>query len=250
VTIGYFIHGHGPVRVIGLHGWFYDSREFQPLFPAIDTHRFSFVCLDFRGYGKSRGNGPYNIETIVRDVERLADTLLWEDFCLVGHSMGGKAALLAANLLGDRVRKLLAITPVWAGAAPFDAPVLSLFRRATEDLTSREQIIDHSTGGRLPNSWSKWLAKESAQCVDSQAFADYFESWAMADFTSRLTGMTQRVYVVAGENDGGIPAEFIKATWMANLPGAELEVIPGCGHYPMLETPLALAAIFERFLDS
>jgi hypothetical protein len=37
-------------------------------------------------------------------------------------------------------------------------------------------------------------------------------------------------------------------TWLQFYPAAELEVMPNAGHYPMFETPAALAASIEEFL--
>ena len=40
----------------------------------------------------------------------------------------------------------------------------------------------------------------------------------------------------------------MRATYFANLQGADLVVLPNAGHYPMQEIPLALAAQIEAFL--
>jgi pimeloyl-ACP methyl ester carboxylesterase len=41
----------------------------------------------------------------------------------------------------------------------------------------------------------------------------------------------------------------MEQTWLQFCPAAELEVMPNAGHYPMFETPAALAASIEDFLD-
>jgi pimeloyl-ACP methyl ester carboxylesterase len=40
----------------------------------------------------------------------------------------------------------------------------------------------------------------------------------------------------------------MKQTWLVFFPGGKLEVFPNAGHYPMFETPVALATSIEEFL--
>jgi pimeloyl-ACP methyl ester carboxylesterase len=40
----------------------------------------------------------------------------------------------------------------------------------------------------------------------------------------------------------------MRQTWLTYFPGAGLEVLANAGHYPMFETPVALATSIERFL--
>jgi pimeloyl-ACP methyl ester carboxylesterase len=40
----------------------------------------------------------------------------------------------------------------------------------------------------------------------------------------------------------------MEETWLTFYPHSELEVLRGAGHYPMLETPVALATSIEEFL--
>jgi pimeloyl-ACP methyl ester carboxylesterase len=250
MTIGHIVHGQGPVRAVVLHGWFYDWRVFEPMLPALDPAVFSLAFMDCRGYGLSRAlAGAFDIDTIAADALELVSHLGWERFAIVGHSMGGKAALRLAVSASDRVTRILALTPVWAGAAPFDTQTFNLFRGAVGDVDLRATILNHSTGGRLPAAWSRWLAEKSVESNTREAFGAYLESWALGDFTGEVRNLPHETLVVAGAEDGGIPVDAIKTTWIAGLPDARLEVLAECGHYPMLERPLALAAIFERFLN-
>jgi pimeloyl-ACP methyl ester carboxylesterase len=249
MTIGHVVHGRGPVRAVVLHGWFYDWRVFEPMLPALDPAVFSLAFMDYRGYGSSRTMaGAFDIDTIAADALELVSHLGWERFAIVGHSMGGKAALRLTANAPNRVTRILALTPVWAGAAPFDSPTLNLFRGAVGDVNLRATILNHSTGGRLPVAWSRWLAQKSADASSVEAFGAYLESWALDDFADQIHGSPHETLVVAGAEDAGIPEDALKATWITGLPNARLQVLGECGHYPMLERPLALATIFERFL--
>jgi pimeloyl-ACP methyl ester carboxylesterase len=60
--------------------------------------------------------------------------------------------------------------------------------------------------------------------------------------------LRHEILAIAGAADAGLPPEAVKATWIAHLPNARLQVLSDCGHYPMFERPLALASIFEQFL--
>ena len=53
MTNSYYRLGDGPTRVIALHGWFGNHRAFAPLWPYLDGVRFSYVFMDYRGYGRS-----------------------------------------------------------------------------------------------------------------------------------------------------------------------------------------------------
>ena len=52
-----------------------------------------------------------------------------------------------------------------------------------------------------------------------------------------------------GEHDPALSAAVMEQTWLVFYPNAELEVLANAGHYPMFETPAALVASIEGFLD-
>jgi esterase len=243
------VHGRGPVHAVVIHGWFYDWRVFESMLPALDPELFSLAFIDCRGYGSSRAmSGPFDVDTMATDALELASHLGWKRFALIGHSMGGKASLRAAASAPNRVTRILALTPVWAGMAPFDAQTLGLFRGAVRDIDLRAAILHNGREGNVPAAWSRWMAQKSAEASTVDAFGDYLESWALGDFSEQIRDLSTEILAVAGAADVGLPPEAVKATWIAHLPKARLQVLSECGHYPMMERPLALASIFEQFL--
>ncbi|MFV3131935.1 alpha/beta fold hydrolase [Niveispirillum sp. KHB5.9] len=247
--IGHRLHGRGPRHALLLHGWFGDHGVYRPALPAFDPETWTLALMDQRGYGLSRDRGgPFDIATIAADALDLTDRLGWDRVSLIGHSMGGKAALRVAVAAPARVERLLAVTPVWAGAAPFDDATKALFRAAAGDAGAREGIIRHSTSDRLPADLYRELVAGSFAQSREESFAAYFESWSGDDFADRVAGLDVPVAVLIGEQDLAITADLVRATWMAVLPAAELLVMAGVGHYPMLEDPAAFGALAAGWL--
>ena len=147
--------GNGPVRIMFIHGWFWDHGVFSQTFEEIDGHRFTYAAFDIRGYGKSRNiPGKYSVEEIAADAINVANDLGWSDFHVLGHSMGGKAAQKLAIGNPERVRSIVAVTPVPASALPFDESVRALFRNACDE--------DASAADYYTVSAQKWLCGPDA----------------------------------------------------------------------------------------
>jgi pimeloyl-ACP methyl ester carboxylesterase len=243
--------GNGPRRVIALHGWFGDHRAFAPVWPYLDLASFSYAFMDYRGYGGARSlSGQHTMDEIARDTLDLADALGWQRFSLVGHSMGGKAIQRVLVEAPDRVEKLVGINPVPASGVPLDEQGWALFSGAADNPDNRRVIIDFSTGNRLTSVWLDQMVATSLATSTRDAFADYLEAWAHGDFHERVVGKPVPVQVIVGAHDAALTADVMRATWLEWYPNAVLEVMPDAGHYPMDETPIALATLIERFLAS
>ena len=247
----YHRHGNGEHAVLVLHGWFGDARAFAPMEAGLDGHRCSYFFMDSRGYGGMRGvAGDYTVDEIARDALALADSLGLAIFSVIGHSMGGMAMERLALLAPMRLRKLVALAPVPSCGVALDDAARALFRDAAGSLPARRAIIDRSTGGRLPPAWLDWKAQYSWEYSDQAAFAASFLAWSGMDFSADVKAAACRtpLLVLTGQHDPRFDAALMRRTTLAWYPQARLAVLANAGHYPMNETPLALAASIEAFL--
>ena len=249
MPVGYATMGKGEHRVLVLHGWFGDHTMLTPMKDALSLDEFTYVSMDYRGYGTSRAiRGDYTMAEISKDAMELAGSLGWDRWSLVGHSMGGMAVQRVLADTPRRVRKLVAITPVPASGVPFDSDMLKLFEGAATSLDNRRAIIDFAVGGRLSRTWVDRMARYSEETATIEAFAAYFQAWSKTSFVDAIKGNTTPIKVIIGQHDPSLTAEVMNATYLAWYPNAELEVMPNAGHYPMDETPIALATSMEAFL--
>ena len=241
--------GQGPHKVIALHGWFGHAGGWGPFTQHLNGKDFQFAFMDQRGYGGMKGSGgPYTMAQIAQDALALADSLGWQRFSLIGHSMGGMAIQQVLADAPDRVRALVGITPVPASGVPFDDDGWAFFSSAARDAGARRGILDITTGNRLTGTWLDAMVQSTLTHSDEAAVADYLLAWAKTDILSRVQGKTLPVLVLPGEHDPALGEATCRQTWMQHYPNASLQVIPNAGHYPMDETPIWLATVIEKFL--
>lgn len=249
VALPHDVHGSGPHRVIALHGWFGDRDAFRKIRPYLNGDAFTYAFPDYRGYGEARDlPGEYTVAEVAGDVIALADKLGWEEFSLIGHSMGGSVIQRVMLDAPGRVRRLVGVSPVPASGVPFDDQSWALFAGAADEPANRRTIIDFTTGGRLPGAWLDEMVDHSLRVSTVPAFRAYLDAWARTDFHAEVEGNTTPVLVIAGAHDLALSPDVMRETWLRWYPNAEFTTFSDAGHYAMDETPLALVAVVERFL--
>lgn len=249
MSIAHRTVGTGPHTVFCLHGWFGSAEGWGSFPDHLDGERFTYVFTDSRGYGARKDEpGEYTLDEVAGDVLALADELGADSFSLVGHSMGGAGILRVLATAPDRVRRLVGITPVSCLPTPFDEPSRELFFGASQNRENRYGIIDFTTGNRLTPTWVNSMVDWSLEHSDSAAFHGALEAWANADFLTEVEGSETPIHVIAGEHDPALGEATVRQTWEPHFRNVTIEIMPNAGHYPMFETPVALATSVERFL--
>jgi pimeloyl-ACP methyl ester carboxylesterase len=242
--------GSGPIKVLALHGWFGSATGWGPLPELVHGDRYSYLFLDYRGYGARRGEtGEFTLAEISADACAAVDSVGWSSFAVLGHSMGGSAMQRVLLDAGDRVTGLIGVSPVPSTGVPFDDQGAQLFRGAAANRDNRYAIIDLTTGNRLSRTWLDRMVQLSLDQSDAVAVGAYLEAWAGTDFSGEVQDHPVPVRVVVGEHDPALGAAVMEQTFLKQYPNASLEVLPNAGHYAMFETPVALLTAVERFLD-
>jgi pimeloyl-ACP methyl ester carboxylesterase len=246
------ILGTGGHHVVAVHGWFGSARGWGSLPQYLDGAAYTYAFMDLRGYGARKDvAGKYTVGEAAADVLAVADELGWDRFSVIGHSMGAKIGHQVLLQAPSRVRRLVGVNPVPAAATPMDEQTWGLFDGAAGNPGNRAAIIDFTTGSKLTKTFINEVAGHSVATSAVEAFGAYLRMWAKEDFSGEVVPSGNvPVKLIVGETDPAISAEVVRQTWLQYFPDGELEVLANAGHYPMFETPVALATSVERFLGA
>jgi pimeloyl-ACP methyl ester carboxylesterase len=100
------IIGEGKPMVI-LHGFLGMSDNWKTLGKQFSEQGFEVHLVDQRNHGRSFHSEDFDYEVMVEDLKHYCETKNLNDIVLLGHSMGGKTAMLFGATHSNLVSKLL-----------------------------------------------------------------------------------------------------------------------------------------------
>lgn len=93
-------------RIVFIHGLMAFSANWRKIASRLQNE-FQCLIYDQRGHGRSfKPQTGYTPEIFAEDLNKMTDELGWDSFHLVGHSMGGRNAMVFADLYSHKVRSL------------------------------------------------------------------------------------------------------------------------------------------------
>jgi len=231
--------GSGGLPVVFVHSFGGSSGHwFAPLAHLRPTRRA--LAIDLRGHGESDppAAGSYAVVDLAADIAAVVDSLGLERFVLVGHSMGGAAAIAYAGANPDRVAGLVLIgTP--GRTPPEQASKIMASMEADYETVSQDYWKRLLTGARpeVEERVRSDMARvpQDASLAMIHALFDYDPLPAL----NAYHGTKLLVDTDHGDSPGALH----------NLaPDIPREVIAGTSHWPQLDKPEPFDRILDDFL--
>lgn len=237
--------------VLFVHGAGMDHTNWQLPARSFAWHGHSVLAVDLPGHGRSEGPVLGTIAELAQWLVRVMDAARIERAGLVGHSMGGAAALEAAAAFPERVARIALLGT--AASIPVGAALLDAAREAPERAYQMMTAWSHGFGAKMgghpvPGLWMTGgtlaLYARNAPGVlhtDLSACA----AWSTGPDAARRVRCPALVVVAA--NDVMTPAKSGEA--LARLiAGSRTVTVADCGHMLVAEQPDAtLDALMEFF---
>lgn len=125
-------------KLLALHGWLDNAASFINVAPILAEH-FVVKAIDFAGHGHSshRPHGVrYHLIDNVDDVAHVVDALGWEQFYVLGHSMGGGVATYYAGSFPERLLGLVLIEGLGSFTS-LESEAPQILRKAVNELSAK-----------------------------------------------------------------------------------------------------------------
>ncbi|MFT4038673.1 MAG: alpha/beta fold hydrolase [Thermomicrobiales bacterium] len=231
-----YVETHGPVDgppVLLLHGGIGSAADWDAQTPALVAAGRRVIAMDGRARGRSTwGELPLTFETMTADTLAVLDALDIATTDLVGWSDGAITGLDLAVNHRARLRRLV----LYGGLARADGAVAEPVMTPGFSAAFARLSADQLRLSPQPERFDE---------VQETLFSLYAVAPNFAD--DDLRGITTPTLVLDGaEEELILPAET--ARMAALIPGAELVIMPGTGHFAPFEQPEEFTRIVEAFL--
>lgn len=212
-----------------LHGWQRSGEDFREIIESQGIT--NYVLLDFPPFGKSDVIKGWNIFTYVNMLISLLDYLKIKRVNLIGHSFGGRIAIILAAIKRDFVGRLVLLDS--AGMKP-----KKTFRKFVkiQSYKLRKKLGLNVDG--FGSSDYRALSKEMRETFKS-VVNTYLEEYA-----KQISCQTLIIY---GENDKETPIYMAKKLNKL-IDKSRLEVIKNSGHFCFVDNKIKVGKMIGSFL--
>lgn len=265
IEMAYDEIGSGTRPLVLVHGFTGSKRDFSWRYDGLAKLGRTIVP-DLRGHGDSTRTGDaktYTLEQITRDLLDFLEAIDADSCDLLGHSMGGMAALRMALAAPHRIASLILMDT--SAHCPREIPrsIIELAGRIAVEAGTRKLV--EIMRERAPTEASRTISDRRLEAAWGEG---YWTEWRYPNFESldpvaygafgkaildqgtianRLGAIRCPTLVMVGEHD----TSFLEASaeLAAGIPSAKRVDIPDAGHQPQLENPEAWLAAIRAHLS-
>ena len=238
-----------------LHGLFGAARNWASLARQFG-HQHRVIAVDLRNHGASPWAATMGYAAMAEDVHAAMQARGHERYAIIGHSMGGKTAMVLALTAPTAVERLVVVD---IAPASYPVPFLGHIRALRGlDLSAvaRRRDADHALAATIPD------AVERAFLLQNLVLGNGAPHWQLnlaaieaalpelADFPRFPVGTAYDgpTLFVGGARSRALESEYQPGI-TALFPHAALTRIADAGHWVQADQPDAFLRLVELFLS-
>lgn len=218
------------------------------------SETYRVFTIDARNHGQSPHSDAMNYQLMADDVIELANDLNIDQFLLMGHSMGGKTAMLCALKYPERIQKLVVVDIAPKAYKPGHIAYFKAFEEIQWSTLSNRKEIDEALMAYENDYGVRLFLAKNIERQEEGGFAVKSNIQAIKAAYEGIIGE----YPIAGVYNG--PCCFIlgeksnyllesdKAEIETHFPNASYNTVPNAGHWVHADNPLVFLEKLNLFL--
>lgn len=247
------IIGEGEPFLI-LHGFLGMGDNWKTLGSKFAEEGYQVHLIDQRNHGKSPHSEEFKYEIMAADIVEYCKEHKLSDTVLLGHSMGGKTAMLTAALHPELVKKLIVVDIAPKYYAPHHQQILEGLTALEEaDLNSRKEAEDllkefiSNKGIRMFLLKNLDRKEKDKYCLKLNLSSLKANIERVGEALSQDKIFTGPVLFIKGENSNYITSED-EPSIKKQFPNAEIVSIEKAGHWVHAENMEGFFEAVMKFL--
>lgn len=246
--------GEGDPLVI-LHGLFGSKRNWWSIARQLADTRH-VVVADLRNHGTSPWNPVHDYPALAADVARLIETRLGGRAAVIGHSMGGKAAMMLALERPALVERLVVVDIAPTRSPGNSADILRALERVPLDRCAHRGDVEAALADDVPEGKVRaFLAANVMSGPDGLAWGVNLDAFArhlddilgFPDVPPGRSFAGPSLFLAGGRSPYVRPEQH--AAILRLFPAARIETIPAAGHWLHADAPEEFLAAVRPFLE-
>lgn len=259
-TIHYLDTGPKPDKPVMVYVHGFGAFKENWIQMAMEMHQgYRLISVDLPGHGESSFDPAANydidrqVETLHKFAEKVIHTPSPTAFYMTGNSMGGAITALYAATYPDDIKASILLNP--GHIYDHDSELAAYLEKGIHPLiikTGKEFdfLVDFTMEAKpfLPWPITAVSAEKMANRYDkNQKIWKDITTDQQYDFKERIATTTVPTFILWGKQDRVINYRNSEV-YKELIPHAEVKLLEGVGHAPMVEIPAQTASLIEGFL--
>ena len=248
------IEGSGKLLLI-LHGFLGMSDNWKTLGVQFASEGFEVHILDLRNHGRSFHSDEFSYELMVQDIVQYCKEHQLSNINIIGHSMGGKTAMLLAALYPELVEKLIVADIGPKYYAPHHQDILAGLNAVDFTLKPSRIEVEVTLSQYIPDFGTRQFLLKSLFWQEPGQLAFRFN---LAVFNSKIIEIgvplpvdlvfeKSTLFIRGGNSDYILNSDVPEIK--EQFPNVRIETIPNAGHWLHAENPALFYELSLSYLN-